>query len=513
MNLYTKMRSFFLHRAFLYSLALLIQILLLFWVVLGFQNRLYVFYSFSTAISVVAVIIILNNSSNPAYKIAWLIPILVMPVFGSIMYYLIGRTKLRSSMRRTLIHTEHKKQQVLEKEPTILDTITAMDTDAGCQSKYLQDYADNPPYAHTLSTYFPTGEQSWLALLDALKNAQSFIFLEYFIIQEGTMWEAVLDILKEKAKEGLDVRVMYDDAGCIMKLPKGYNRYLEKYGIQCGVFNPVRPFLNSMMNHRNHRKIAVIDGTTGFTGGINIADEYINSVEKYGHWKDTSIQIQGDGVWSLTLMFLRLWDYVHGEPRDYGYYKPRESLPKRKTDGFVQPFDDSPLDDERVGENVYLNILNRSHSYVYITTPYLIIDNEMLTALLLASKSGVDVRIITPHIGDKWYVHGVTRTFYRQLIEGGVRIFEYLPGFIHSKTFVADDKYGVVGTINMDFRSLFLHFECGIWLYNTSSIEDMKADFLETQRRSQEMTLRDIRHFSLAQKIAGQFFRVFSPLL
>ena len=268
------------------------------------------------------------------------------------------------------------------------------------------------------------------------------------------------------------------------------------------------------MNNRDHRKICVIDGHTGFTGGINLADEYINVRELYGHWKDTAIMMRGDAVWSLTVMFLSMWDYIHGEQSDYELYRPQiyqqDQLP---SDGYFQPFSDNPLDDEPVGENVYLNMINRAQRYVYITTPYLIISNEMMTALTNAAKSGVDVRIITPHIPDKWYVHMVSQAHYTQLIEAGVRIFEYTPGFIHAKSFVADDEYAVVGTINLDYRSLYLHFECATWMYRSSCIAAIRKDFADTQAVSEEITMDACKAVPFPKRLLRNILKVFAPLM
>lgn len=265
-------------------------------------------------------------------------------------------------------------------------------------------------------------------------------------------------------------------------------------GIKCCVFNPFLPVLSPRLNNRDHRKIVVIDGHTGFTGGINLADEYINAYPKLGHWKDNAVMLKGDAVYSLTVMFLALWDYLRGIDEDYAQYKPehheRQQYP---ADGYVQPYSDNPLDDEAVGETVYLNLISRAKDYIYITTPYLVVDAEVMTALCNAAKQGIDVRIITPHIPDKWYVFAVTRANYGMLLEAGVKIYEYTPGFMHAKTFIVDDKYAVIGTINLDYRSLFLHFECGVWMYKNSSIAHIKADFLETLAQSQEVTLEEYR--------------------
>lgn len=268
------------------------------------------------------------------------------------------------------------------------------------------------------------------------------------------------------------------------------------------------------MNNRDHRKITVIDGHTGFTGGINLADEYINEIVRFGHWKDSAIMIKGDAVWNLTVMFLQIWNFYSEKKEKYERYYPYfYHEDEFEGDGYVQPYGDSPLDEEIVGENVYLNIINKAKNYVYITTPYFIVDNELVTALTLAAKSGIDVRIITPHIEDKWYAHIVTRAYYTQLIESGVKVFEYTPGFIHSKTFVSDDEIGIVGTINMDYRSLYLHFECGVWLYKTKSVDQIKEDFLNTLEKCQRITLKDCEKVKIPTRILRAIIRVFAPLM
>jgi len=318
-------------------------------------------------------------------------------------------------------------------------------------------------------------------------------------------------VLAEKAAAGVDVRVLYDDIGCIFTLPRKYPSVLKKKGIKCCVFNRFLPRLSVRMNNRDHRKILIVDGKTAYTGGINLADEYINEKVRFGHWKDTGILLHGDAVWSLTVMFLNMWNFTAGTNEDFSIFRPEPVQSSGK--GFVQPYTDSPLDDEPVVETVYLNLINRAKDYVYLTTPYLIIDHATTMALVSAAKSGADVRIITPHIPDKKIIFEVTRAHYLSLLEAGVRIYEYTPGFIHAKNFVVDDQYATVGTVNMDYRSMFLHFENGVVLYNTPTIMDIKIDFLATQALSQEVTLKDCKSISLFRRILRALLRVFAPLM
>ncbi|MFR7895694.1 cardiolipin synthase [Turicibacter sanguinis] len=491
-----------------------LQALILIVVIWRFQEYFVYFYAFCVLLSVVVVMGILNNRLNPAYKIAWIIPIMLVPIFGGLFYILFSSDQTRKKFLNEMKPINEKMRECLIQDADITEKLKTLDKRAFNQSRYILDYAQGPIYENTTTEYLTPGEKKFERLLEELKKAKHYIFLEYFIIDEGMMWDTILEILKEKAAQGVDVRVVYDDFGCLFLLPSGYDKKLEAMGIKCCVFNPFVPFLTLRMNNRNHRKIAIIDGHTAFTGGINIGDEYINGYEKHGHWKDASIMIKGDAVWSFTVMFLTMWDFLRKTNEDYEPFRPhihhKESF---ESDGFVQPFTDSPLDNESVGETVYLNLINSAKDYVYINTPYLILDNEMITALSQAAKRGVDVRIVTPHIGDKWFVHAVTRANYAFLIEDGVKIYEYTPGFIHSKTFVVDGEYAVVGTINLDYRSLYLHYECGAWLYKNSSIKTIYDDYVETLKVCQLITLQDCHNIKWYKKFMYAFLRIFAPLM
>lgn len=486
------------------SIALQAAILIL--TIINFESLYIYFYTFSVLLSISVVIFIVNNKSNPAYKIAWIIPILLFPVFGGLFYLLFGGNRLSAKDRRNL-----RNSNIILKE----SFKEGFEEAPNNQSKYILGSSLYPPYKDTYSEYLPSGEVKFEKMVEELKKARKFIFLEYFIIQEGKMWDTVLNILAQKVKEGVDVRLIYDDFGCVTKLPYKYNKMIEALGIKCLVFNPLIPLLYVRLNNRDHRKILVIDGHTAFTGGINLADEYINEVERFGHWKDTAIMLKGPGVFSFTVMFLSMWNYLSNTFEDYKKYRcPEDYIPPFcQEPGYVQPYADSPLDNELVSENVYMNIINEAKKYVYITTPYLILDNEMMTALSLAAKKGVDVRIITPFIPDKPFIHAVSRAHYQTLIEAGVKIYEYVPGFIHAKIFVSDDTYGVVGTINLDYRSLYLHFECAAWLYKTSSLIQIRDDFALTLQKCHEISLADCRRSNIFTRIIQAFLRLFAPLM
>ena len=507
-----KILRFITQRVVITALLIVLQALLLFGFIWKLDNYFVYFYAGSVLLSLLITLGIINSKSNPAYKIAWLIPILLFPVFGGLIYLLFGSDRTGRYLRKKRQGTGPERATVTG-EAHRRSGAEQLPPDAANQSRYISHCAYCPPYQNTTTEYLPLGEVKFERMVEELKKAKHYIFLEYFIIQEGKMWNTILDILRQKAAEGVDVRVIYDDMGCIMILPTGYDRTLEQMGIKCRIFNPFVPILSSRFNTRDHRKICVIDGNVGFTGGINLADEYINAYEKHGHWKDTSILLKGEAVFNLTVMFLSMWDYLDGTTgkTDYSRYYP--TVWDENAKGYVQPFADNPLDDEAVGETVYLNLNNKAKRYVYITTPYLILSSEMFTALTSAAKCGVDVRIITPHVPDKWYVHAVSRSHYQPLIEAGVKIYEYTPGFIHAKTFVVDDDYAVVGTINLDYRSLYLHFECAVWMYQTPSVAQVRDDFFKTQQISQEITLEECRSLSFPRRLGRSVLRVFAPLM
>lgn len=475
---------------------------------------------YSTAISFVfallsflAVLWIINNDDNPAYKMAWIILVLTMPLLGGLFYLAVGHKRPSKRMRRRLEAEGRHVREVLQQDPEVLETLRSCDPRVEGQLRYISQTGGYPVWQNTDAKYYSVGEELYEDLLEELSKAEHFIFMEFFIVADGKMWGSIRKILEEKAAKGVDVRFMYDDLGSVSLLPAGYDRELERRGIKCMAFNPFIPFWSLVMNNRDHRKIAVIDGHTAFSGGVNLADEYINEKVRFGHWKDTGFMLKGEGVWNYTVMFLQMWNAFRHTDSSYAPYRPGVWHPSSFSgEGFVQPYGDSPLDDESLAENVYLDIINQARDYVYIFTPYLIVDHEMQTALCLAAKRGVDVRIVTPGIPDKKVVFQLTRSYYPVLLKAGVRIYEYAPGFIHAKSYVCDDEIAVVGTINMDYRSLYLHFECGTYFYRNPLVADVKKDSLATMEKSREIHLCDTR-----QGFFGGLFcavlRVLSPLL
>ena len=502
-----------LQRRFFVILLLLVQLVVIIYTAISGSIASQLVSEILTLLSILVCLYIISRNSTGGYKLIWIFMILMFPVFGGLLYLLFSFQGDTKKFARHAARTEAKAKSMLgfhgTSEEELLEELPSQAT----QMQYLQNHAGFPVYTDSQTLYLSPGEKKFDCLLQELKKAQRYIFLEYFIIQEGCMWNSILEILKDKAAQGVKVRVLYDDIGCFLKLPQDYDSQLRSMGIDCRVFNRFKPVLTSMQNNRDHRKIAVIDGKVAFTGGINLADEYINAIERFGHWKDASVMVSGKAAWSFTLMFLQMWELTTGEDEDYAQYDPwvLTDCPAQAS-GFVQPYADSPMDKENVGEQVYLQIINNARQYLYINTPYLIIDESMMSALCLAAKSGVDVRIVTPHKWDKWFVHVTTRSYYRDLMAAGVRIYEYSRGFIHSKTFVSDDTVATVGTTNLDFRSLYLSFECGVLMYRTEAVTQLKADFLNTLEQCHEITDGDCQ-CSPILKIFQDILRLFAPLM
>lgn len=505
-------------RAIFLLIAFILEIIALIFIIVKFQEYFVYFYIFCIIISILLFLSLVSSNMNPSYKIAWMIPIMLFPALGWVFYIVFSGnrfTKVGSKNSvKYYLNQIYSLQDILNQNNQVMNDLEKENKVAFRQAQYLEQFGQSPVFINKEMEYFKIGEEYWENLLKELEKAEKFIFMEYFIIEEGEMWNSILNILKRKAKQGVEVRLIYDDFGCLITLPKNYNKKLESYGIKCSIFNPVNPIFSIIYNNRTHRKITVIDGKVAFTGGLNLADEYINKIEKFGHWKDTGILIKGEAVWGFTVMFLNIWHFLKKTDENYAKFKC-DSFEEYKDlkDGYIIPFSDSPLDKEIVSGNVYMSLINNATEYIYITTPYLIIDHEMTSALCYAAKRGVDVKIITPHIPDKKFVLEVTRSHYPPLVESGVKIYEYTPGFIHAKSFVVDDKYSVVGTINLDYRSLFLHFECGVWIYKSKTIFDIKNDFIETLEKCKLITNEECNNISGFRELLRSVLKVFAPLM
>lgn len=492
------------------ALLIVIQVAWLAALLLQLGNSLPAIQTVLRILSLVAILFVIKSDMNPSYKIGWILLIAVLPILGGLMYVFFGNKRPTKNMREMLRAQLEKSAEYLGTQESITGEL---DGGAAGLFKYLEGSAGYPTAKNTTVRYYRVGEEMYADLLPELEKAEKFIFLEYFIIRPGEMWDGVLEILKRKAAAGVDVRIIYDDMGCIDILPANYNATLEGWGIRTMAFNRFVPAVSLVMNNRDHRKITVIDGKVGFTGGINISDEYINVKERFGHWKDTGLMLKGPGVFNLTLMFLEMWNAFNKDGDGYAEFIPNSFEECGSADdGYVLSFSDNPLDNESVGESVYTDMLYQAKDYIYITTPYLAIDSELQTALCMAAKRGVDVRMITPGIPDKKLVYRLTRSYYPTLLRAGVKIYEYTPGFIHAKSFVCDDKLCVVGTINMDYRSLYLHFECGTLMYNNPEIKQVRKDDLETMEKCRKVELSDMKTNFLGE-LFDSFLRSVAPLL
>ncbi len=502
--------SIIFSRTVVILLALLLQIVLLFFLLSPFFEYVSVLVGGVAILTTGMLLYILNTDANPTVKLSWCIIIAALPLFGTILYFWL-RFDIGSRVGQHLVQRSLNGSAAVFPDPKAkLEQLRSKDQGLYNLAHYLSTNGGHTVYTNTKVTYFPLGEDKFREMLVQLEKAEKFIFMEYFTIGPSTMWDTILEILARKAKAGVEVRVMYDGTCAVACFPYGYPRELEKLGIQCRMFSPLLPFISTHYNNRDHRKILVIDGKVAFTGGINIQDRYINRKQVYGHWKDTAIMLEGEGAQGFTRMFLQMWNTLEKEPVFEPYLNPVDGPP---AEGCVIPYGDSPLDKENVGEMVYLNMLNQARDYCWIMTPYLILDNEMVTALRFAAKRGVDVRLILPHIPDKKYAFCLAQSHYRELLEAGVRIYEYTPGFVHAKVFLSDDRDAVVGTINLDYRSLYLHFECAAYLYKVPALADIKTDFTSTMKMSQEITLEDAKKLPLFTKIAGKLLKVVAPLM
>ncbi len=494
-------------------LILLFLQLYLFYGIFSWMKGFYRHYSYVMVVfRIIMTLFLFNNDMESSAKLTWLIIISIAPVPGSLfLAYTItdlGHIKLKRNVLRVIEETAHalpENMDVVEELGNERRSLKSINT-------YLNKTGCFPVYKDTDVTYYPTGEACFDDLIAELEKAEKFIFMEFFIYDEGYMWGKVLKILADKVKAGVEVRVMYDGMCEMELLPHNYAARLCTLGIKAKTFSPIHPFISTYYNYRDHRKVLVVDGKVAVTGGINMADEYINRIERFGHWKDSVVFVRGNAVKSFTLMFLQMWSA--DEPKvDLGNYLEIDGGVYPEASGYVMPYSDIPLDDEKVGENVYMDILNRASKYVHITTPYLILDDELKRALKYAAARGVEVSIILPGIPDKLMAYSLAKNHYKSLVKSGVNIYEYTPGFMHAKNFICDDKKAVVGSINLDYRSLYHHFECALYMYKTDCIEDIERDFQEAIKVSKKITLETIKKENILYRASGHVMKLVAPLM
>lgn len=500
-----------INRLTIVSFALLIQLCWIGFIPVLLNSLYYPISLLFSLLSFIVVAFIINKQTDPSIKLAWIVPILIFPFLGWVIYLLFGTRFSTASIRKRISQVSIVTAGDLPSSDEIIKKTASENRHISGQMQYV---ASNnfPVYENSSAKYYALGDDMFPDLLEELKKAEKYIFIEIFIIKPGYMWDSILDVLVEKVKAGLDVRVMYDDMGCINHLPSKYYKTLEKVGIKCISFNRFRPFLSVIMNNRDHRKIIVIDGKVAFTGGANFADEYINKVSRFGHWKDAVVMIKGEAVKSFIKLFLEMWNGLRNTDSDIKAFLPPECISESTSEGLIQPYGDSPLNGEVLGENIYLNIINNAVNYVYIFTPYLVVDNVISESLILAAKRGVDVRIVIPNIPDKKTVYQLTLSHCPALMAAGVKIYSYTPGFIHSKCFVCDDIIATVGTINLDYRSLYIHFECGCIFYNSPVVRSVYEDMINTFEQSEVLSIPHRRR-GILKNFYFAVLRLFAPLL
>lgn len=496
----------------LFLLLLLIQAMFLFGLFQRFEDFLPHIMGGRTLFIVIVVICLLNSRLNPTAKITWLLVIMLLPVFGVLLFLYTQSNIGHRALKKWLHDIIEETKECIPQETAVMEHFSEECPGAASLARYMHRSGCYPVFRQTAVTYFPSGEDKFQEMLQQLEAAEHFIFMEYFIVDEGVMWGTILEILEKKAAEGVDVRVMYDGTCEFSLLPHDYPKRLRTLGIKCKVFSPVAPFISTHYNYRDHRKILVIDGHTAFTGGVNLADEYINQKERFGHWKDTAVMLKGDAAKSFTLMFLQLWDMDEKE-KEYTNFLSYPSRPYKQARGWMIPYADCPLDNDKLGERVYMDILNRSLKYVHIMTPYLILDGETETALRFAAERGIEVILLLPGIPDKKVPYALAKTHYPSLLDAGVQIFEYTPGFVHAKVFVSDDREAVVGTINLDYRSLYHHFECACYMYKTDCIAAIENDFQATLKKCRRVTKETVRHENWKVKMTGYLMKAVAPLM
>ena len=492
---------------------LLLQALALFSLLRWFGGLLPHYLGGTLLVTAAMMVYLLNQDMDNSVRITWLVVTALAPVLGVPLFWYTKADIGHRVLRKRLMELEGQTRAQLPQDERAVRRLEAEDPGAASLTRYLRGRGGGfPVYQNTAVTYFPGGEAKFEELLRQLETAKKYIFLEYFIIEEGLMWGRVLEVLARKAAQGVDVRVMYDGTCEFSTLPRDYPKRLEALGIRCKVFSPVTPFVSTHYNYRDHRKILVIDGRVGFTGGVNLADEYINHVKKYGRWKDAAVMLEGEGVRSMTAMFLQMWGILQQPEFEQFLTDP---IPAERAAGFVVPYGDCPLDGERVGEMVYIDMINRARKYVHIITPYLILDGELETALRFAAERGVDVHLILPGVPDKRFAYSLAKTHYKALLSSGVKISEWTPGFTHAKVVVADGREAVVGTINLDYRSLYHHFENAVWMYGTDCIRSTESDFQSTlaQCRTVEPTAHSIWQGKTLLRLTGVLLKFIAPLI
>lgn len=501
-------------RKFIIVLMILLEIMFMALCVTVLSDIYLGVYVVMTILGFILALYIVNSNDDPAFKIAWLVPLLIAPPLTAFMYFFFKTQISLQLIKKYHIKIEKETKSLMEYPKELREEIAEESGSLSRYAEYMWNYGGYPICKNSKSEYYGSGEAVFPHIKEELRSAEKFIFIEFFILLEGKMWDEVLEILKEKVQQGVDVRVIYDGLGSQLSLPRGYHKKLEEIGIKTRVFGPFAPFLTTASNNRDHRKIVVVDGKVAFTGGFNIADEYINVIDRFGYWKDGGVRITGDAVYNFTVMFLRMWMFLnYNQPCDIASFKAEPQQLECRENSYVLPFGDSPIDNEAIGKRTYISVLNTARDYVYISTPYLTPCNEFMGAIRYAVKSGVKVKLLLPGIPDKKYMKMIAQSKYKSLLDIGVELYEFTEGFVHEKSFIADDRVAVSGSVNVDYRSFYLHFECGVFMYNTEAVGSMKQDFEGMLERSERITYEHIKKIPVVTRFCGAVLNVFAALL
>lgn len=505
-----KLVSLIFGRTGLIVLALAAQAVLLIAMFVWFSRYSQLFIALVLLLTLVMIVYIHNAEIDASFKLSWMLPIIIFPVFGTLLFAFFSFQKMPRYAKRRLNFIAEKRKRFLMQNKNVEKKLKEDNRRVANLCEYLNEYADAPAYFCDECEYFELGEYAFERMKEKLRGAKRFIFLEYFIIEHGKMWDSILEILIEKANEGVEVRVLYDGTCSFKLLPHNYPKKLEALGIKCKVFSPIKPLLSIYQNYRDHRKIMVIDGEYAFTGGINMADEYINETHKLGHFKDTAVMISGKGVLSFTMIFLELWN-IDTKLEDLSKYAVQCEQQFKK--GYIIPYSDKPIGTENIAENIIMDMLYNAKSYVHMTTPYLTLDDDMLTAIKYAAKRGVETVIVLPAHSDSFFNQVLAYDYLPELMEAGVKIYEYTPGFIHAKNIVSDDEFAMVSSVNLDFRSLYLNYESGLYMYDCNAVNDIEKDFQNIISVSKRITIKDYKNTSVFKRILGFVLKLIAPLM
>lgn len=504
-------------RTFIVLLLLGVTVWSIFWMVRSAVEAAPAVLIVLQVFSVLVAISIINRPMNASFKLAWILFVMGVPIFGALFYFILQSNLETKRYKKTFQLQAEKLKAYGHTSPQVLAALEKGDKEQLKLAHYMSKHVGYALHGNTDAVYFSSGEAKFEALLEELKKAEKYIFMEYFIVDQGYMWDSILEVLKEKAAQGVEVRFLYDGTNSLTLLPYHYYKTLQSYGIQAKVFSQIIPALSTVQNNRDHRKIAVIDGKVAFTGGVNIADEYINRRERFGHWKDAAVMVKGEAVANFTLMFLQMWHFDEkAEHDDIKYLVEQRASEKDAihTDSLFLAYGENPFDSDEVAKRVYLDMIQSATDYIYIMSPYLVLDDEMIDNLTYAAKRGVRVKLLLPHIYDKQSAYLAARNDFETYLQAGIEIYEYTPGFVHSKVVLVDDKKATVGTVNMDFRSFYLNFECGLYIYNHQQVlADILADFEDSFAQSQQVTLESFRAtYPWYKRVLGSLLAMFAPL-